>query len=303
MTEMNNLLNIISAVDENYVQHYAVMLCSLFENKHNNTEINVFLIDIKISETSKKNIILLSKRYNFKLTFLYVDEKNFYNLKVNGHITLSTYYRIMIPDILPKDIEKIIYIDCDMIILNDISKLWNIDISKYIIGAINDPFIDDKRKKILQIPKDHPYFNGGLLLINVAEWKKQNISKKVINYLLNNPEKILYWDQDGLNAILSDKCLFLPDEYNVATILLANKIATTKNKPAIIHYIGPIKPWHLKPTSRFCNYYYDYLRLTPWSGFKTKNRLFKNLVLKTKYNAYKIISLIHKSIITILYHE
>lgn len=284
---MTTSINIISATDDNYAQHYGVMLCSLFENKEPTTNIEVYLIDGGLSLENKEKLIVIARKYKFTIKFLTVNRNLFNRCRVDGHINESTYYRIFIPDIVPTSIDKIIYLDCDTIVLEDLSNLWSIDISDFAIGAVPD--IQNPSHKInLGMSEDSTYFNAGLLLININMWRRLNISHKVMDFINNSKEKINNWDQDGLNATLFDKCFILHRKYNTMIFLLSNNINNPSVRPNIYHYIGSLKPWHMSPKNTLSKFYYTYLSKSPWKGFTPHKRIIKNITEKLKYRMYNL---------------
>ena len=96
---MDNV-NIVLSSDNNYSQHLGVVLCSIFENKKSDYNINIYVIDGGISKENKEKLNELEKKYHFFISYLYVDSKMLPNLVINGHVTESTYYRILIPKLL-----------------------------------------------------------------------------------------------------------------------------------------------------------------------------------------------------------
>ncbi len=259
---------IVSVADDNYAQHLGVMLCSLFENKKPTTNIELYIIDGGLSSENKEKIFSIVNFYKTKLVCLSVDRNLYTNCLVDKYISMAVYYRISIPDIIPKHIDKILYIDCDTIILNDLTKLWNTNMRNKVVGAIADlPETSSDRKKVLCIPESSDYFNSGVLLINVIKWKEFDVGWKVRSYLREYPERISFWDQDALNAILYDKFLVLSERYNVMIFLQSNRIPRTyRNLPVILHYIGQKKPWHLTHGGALSKYYFNYLEKTPWNN-------------------------------------
>lgn len=178
-------ISVISATDDNYVQHYGVMLCSLFKNKKSNTEVNVYLIDGGISNKNRTTLSVLERRFNFKITYLKINSNLYSNFPTNRkgyqtvgvdnaehlnllHWPIPIYYRISIPDLVSINLEMILYLNADIIINGDLTDLWNINISDNYLAAVQNLFTDYARSVIFKTDaRPSYYFNSGVLLLNL----------------------------------------------------------------------------------------------------------------------------------------
>lgn len=272
---MNNV-NIVLSSDNNYAQHLGVVLCSIFENKKSDYNINIYIIDGGISKENKEKLNELEKKYHFFINYLYVDSRMLPNLVINGHVTESTYYRILIPKLLGDDIDKVLYLDSDMVVLGDILELFKIDIKNYFVGVVQD----------MSLNRDK-YFNAGMMLINLKKWRDEHISEKTLEYIKNNPEKLEFHDQDALNFIFSGGGgIFLKNIYNFTVYGFENKFKKIKKLPIIIHYVGNIKPWNFSYIGPFKENYFEYLKITPWRDFKYKDKNIKTVIKKIVYYCF-----------------
>jgi lipopolysaccharide biosynthesis glycosyltransferase len=251
---------IVTASNDDYAKHLGVMLHSLLENLDNKTYTNIFIIESNISSENKFRLQRVVRKFNLEVKFITIDD-NFFNSfeRKIMHISKETYYRIIIPDLLGKDITKALYLDCDMIVREDISKLWNINIDDYFLAAVEELGIKKKKKETLSIPAESIYFNAGLLLINLQNWRENNISAQVIQYIRDNPTIIKLMDQDALNAVLYDKCLRLDHKWNYTTDIRKRYHI---DNPAIIHFTGMNKPWNSEHP--FKQEYLKYLNSSLW---------------------------------------
>lgn len=149
--------NIVFSADDNYAQFMGVAICSIFENKKNGNPIDIYVLDGGISSDNRKKLEFLSKRYSFKINFIQIDTALFKDFYTSRHITQAAYYRIMIPDLLPK-LKKELYLDCDIIVLGDISELYAINIDNYFFAAVEQ--YGQHRRKDLKMPIGTKYFNS-----------------------------------------------------------------------------------------------------------------------------------------------
>lgn len=275
---MKSICNIICASDDNYAMPLTVMLKSL--EIHASSSVNIYILDGGISEKSKERI---EKSLINKVNFIDLRDVEF-NFKHKIDISKATYYRILIPSIFDSSFEKVLYLDCDMLILVDIYKLWNLELDANSIAAVPEMdkdahFVSSKlglpAYKILGIPSDNLYFNAGVLLINAAKWRKSGLSSQILNYLKNYQEYVLWHDQDGLNAILWNDWIKLDYRWNVmnrffeiadinSSIFEKETFLEIKNQPYIIHFNQLPKPWERSCIHPYKDIFKEYFLLTEW---------------------------------------
>lgn len=250
-------IHIVAAVNNSYAKHLAVMLTSLFENKKSDNPVTIHVIDGNLSPEIKQKLRVSVKRFRTEVKFLHVNPSLYQNAQVHYHLSKETYYRISIPSLLDSRISKALYLDCDMIVKDDITNLWKADISKHELGAVQIPGWVDRYRE-LSIPPHMGYFNAGVLLLNLRKWRNHHTSDSVLRFIKNNPAKLKYMDQDALNAVLKGKWLKLNPKWNFQV----HRHRHQKFKPGIIHYTTNVKPWNGNP--RFKGEYAHYLRKTVW---------------------------------------
>ena len=200
------------------------MLTSLFEN---NKELNfcIYILTEHLSDRSKNELATLANSYNQRIEIITVDSEILKNcpIRQGDHVSIATYYRLLAPKLLPSNIEKILYLDCDMIIDSDITDLYNVDINGYPIAmSLDETFFDDEKYQRLDYDKKYLYQNAGVALFNIKYWRDNNIVEKCFEYISNNADKIIFHDQDTLNALLHKEIKQLPIKYNLQTGFLYN---------------------------------------------------------------------------------
>ncbi|OKY97747.1 MAG: hypothetical protein BHV73_13315 [Bacteroides sp. 44_46] len=294
---MNNMINIAFAPDDNYVMPTCVAITSVLENTH--TEITIYIIYIKDNLSERNRTILKNTicNYNQNVCFVKVnkdDLQGFPNLR-HG---LSAYLRILAPKLFP-NINKLLYLDGDLIINYSISDLYNIDIKDYQLAAVSDlkPLFTPNSIPSIGYSYNHPYFNSGVLLMNLKELRKIDLQERVKVYLETYKDRIYNEDQDILNCVCP-LILNLEPKYN-SIIHLWNKNITyckklwtdqeideAKRSPIIIHYLGGHKPWKYETRHPFKTIWYHYLKktyfydYTPHKSFRKFLSLIKGSVLQ-----------------------
>ncbi|WP_379969915.1 glycosyltransferase family 8 protein [Ectobacillus sp. sgz5001026] len=232
-------IHIVVATNNNYFKPLVTMLYSLYDHITSKNLVNIYIIDGNISPKNKLILKKALSRFKPTLKYLSVNESLYQNCNAWEHVSKESYYRISIPDLLDSAIPKVLYLDCDLIIKDDITKLWNIDIDPYFIAAVEDPNGENRYTDLL-FPACSGHFNSGVMLINLEKWRNHHISNKVLQFIKDNPDRILWGDQDALNAILHDKWLKLHYKWNFQVFRMSHLVM----KPAIIHYNTNIKPWN-----------------------------------------------------------
>lgn len=271
-----NPINIVCATDDNYVPYCGVMLTSLFEN-NKEREINVYiLIDKLISKRGIAKFDRLAKQYNQKIDFCEVDKSFFEKFPIKGNgvgqLSIVTYYRLYAADLLPKTVDKVLYLDCDIIVNSSVGELFDEDWTDVAIVGAPDMSIEwQEFYDRLQYDRSLGYFNAGVVLLNLEYWRQHNIAEQCIEYLKNNYAIIENNDQDVLNYVMRDKKRMLPITYNFQTQFLTPFIFDKFSKhmqenvlkeksPKIIHYASEMKPWMA--------YYYSYPFYSLWRKYK-----------------------------------
>lgn len=163
----------------------------------------------------------------------------------NKRLSNIVYARLMIDRLVGPDVERILYLDCDMLVREDVAELFALDLEGKAIAAVRDSigvFItnrrDLKQNRDLFDPADY-YFNAGMVLIDVARWRDANIIGRMEAAFASGVMQRIYYDQDLLNLVFKDNWLKLPWRWNVVDARHAHDGVD----PAIVHYTGPTKPW------------------------------------------------------------
>jgi lipopolysaccharide biosynthesis glycosyltransferase len=178
-----------------------------------------------------------------------VELKRFEACATASHISRMTYARLLIPDLLPKRVSRILYLDADILVFDDLSALQDIDLNGFAIGAVLDR-LDSllKAGKTLwtkELPRVRNYFNAGVILVDLERWRNERISEKAIDYLSRHPRSPLS-DQDALNVVCDDGWQQLEPRWNFLNDheTAISRIAARK-RPGILHFAGRLKPWQI----------------------------------------------------------
>jgi lipopolysaccharide biosynthesis glycosyltransferase len=268
--KQNERITIVVACDDHYLIMLGALLKSIEKNHKTPELIDVYVIDDNVSSRNKRRLHQSIDEQMFTLHWIPIKDavpKGMNFPLVHNSYPLNTYIRLFIPHFMPKHIKKVLFMDVDMLVLNDISNLWHIDIGDHIIGAVTDSitrFVGNlegggiANYEELGLHPETKYFNAGLQLINIPKWLENNVTEKIINCINDNRKYANMGDQYGLNVILCDKYFEIDPMWNY----MANGDHPT---PHLIHFI------HRKPfyKSYFNNpsyqkLFYEYLSETKW---------------------------------------
>lgn len=216
------MFNVCFAADDNYAPYLDIVLISLLEN--NNFDKNhIFILDSGISEENKSIINDTCKRFSAELSFIdvYNIEEEFNlslnKMKVKGNFSLATYSRLFLTSLLPENIDKVLYLDCDALVRGSFEPIWALDLSGYLAGGVLALNGNDSVKRVIDLEPSDRYINAGMLLINLKKWREINIEEKFVKELvrLNNKGIHFGMDQGVINSVLKGKILILNPEFNL----------------------------------------------------------------------------------------
>ncbi len=257
-------------LDVYFIFQAVIMIDSLVQKLSNDVKLNIHILydgnNTEKYKTFKKYLSLKNINY----TFYKVNPLLFTNAFISHHITITTYYRLVIAKLLPNNIEKVLYLDCDILILKDIYEIYDIDLNGYELGCVEEN-LGIENKKRLGMDIDDFYFNAGVMLINLKNWRINGITEKLLNCLNLNNIRLKYWDQDILNLIVKNK-LKMKNIWNATQTSDSGNLNI--NEICILHFTGPCKPWNCEG-SKYKKLYFNSL----YSNYNTlKARIFYNFL-------------------------
>ena len=294
-------MDIVACTDKYFVMPTGVMMKSVCSN-NKESSINFHIVcDESIKEKDKEDLESVIKDSNSNIFFYSVNGIEFDDMPAldNASVTKAAYYRLELAELLPESINKVLYLDGDIIVRKNLDDLWNMNISEYALAAVPDNNMDlDLRSG---------YFNSGVMLVNLKYWREHNLREDYYRFIQDHPDQIKLWDQDVLNNVLKDQKLLLPVKYNLACGWLWKKSGTNledfkdqiddaTNDPVIIHYTIPNKPWTTNCRHPYRNIFLKYKSQTIWKDIPlVENRPLKLRIIKFFsgiLRKYKLISLL-----------
>ncbi len=232
------------STDENYVPFLAVAVRSLIDNSSKNNEYELYVLNSDLSNESKEKLSAMQTE-NVKINF--VDVKERLSLLGNGlnlrdYYTISIYYRLFIPSMFP-ELSRAIYLDCDIVVLDDIAKLYDTEMGNMLLGVVSDQVVNsfglfrDYVEDVVGVKWEN-YFNSGMLLMNLDALRAAAIEERFLEIFNRYQFRTVAPDQDYLNYLCRDRVMYLDRSWNVMW-------SKEKYDGAlrIVHYNMFRKPW------------------------------------------------------------
>ncbi len=289
MNYTSQTINLACAADDFFAMPLAVTVYSVVANLSKEQKLNLFILDGGIAQINKKKIIQTFKDYPVDIHWIQPVSKNLEKIYTLSKSTypISAYYRLLLPEIIPQDYKKIIYLDTDVVLLTNIGKLWNLDMGDYpmlaAMDAANRHLLWPQHLKHLKleeqgITEKDRYLQSGVLVIDLTKWREQNIIEKFIEFMSTHLE-LPYPDMDALNFVflrnwgeLDPRWNQIPVVYNFQSWenspYTQEELSNVVHDPYIKHYCSKPKPWDYRCTHPLQSLWYDYLNQTAWRGWK-----------------------------------
>nr|WP_259087438.1 glycosyltransferase family 8 protein [Salinibacter ruber] len=255
--------------DDNYARPLAVTLYSALRNlKASGRPVDLYVFDGGISTESKNRlhrVVEGASDGSVHLEWVDPDTSALGNLPTREGVSTGAYLRLLIPEHVPADTDRVIYLDSDLLVKADLTRLWDKSMDGRMLMAVqayNIPYVSSERGirkyEELGLAPDTPYFNSGVLMLDVDRWQQENVSERVCRYMRTYREHVNMCDQEGLNAVLAGNWKPLDPRWNVMALpkyfenltSSAHKesVCSTHDngliKPFIWHFAGPhSKPW------------------------------------------------------------
>ncbi len=265
-------MHIAVSIDRKYVQPLGVMLNSLLMNTRESVSIHLLHPDLAPEDMQRLETVI-GQYPQAALTCYHLTAARLQGFALRGHLSVVGYYLFLLPEILPANVDKVLYLDPDLIVTSDLRPLWEVELEDHLLAAIPVPPAYF-HEKIVTPGQD--YFNGGVLLINLKQWRDEGTTEKALETVTRLEPYIQRGiNQDVLNVVTRDRWKRLPllwnkcPEYYLGwggSTYEEEELRTAKEDAGIIHFAGPVKPWHYACSHPERNAYLQYRKGTPWEG-------------------------------------
>lgn len=270
------------AFNETFSVPAAVALRSASVHWTESTPMDVYIIDSGISETSRTRIEQSIVASRMRLHWRTIDVDRFGDLPFFFHAKPQVYHRLAIDEVVPNEVERVVWMDSDMLVCRCMAELWQMNLEGKSLAAVQDmaiPFVSSplglNEYKELKLAADAPYFNAGLLVIDLKRWRKYKSGSRLLQYVRDHADTVFLFDQQAFNALYAGDWVPLDPRWNVIASLAGRTFYRTTHlskemkhliadSPWIVHFAGSFKPWKLQRHSLFFDGYRKVLEQTPF---------------------------------------
>ncbi len=280
MTLTSASVVIACAADAGYALPLAVMLNSMGSHAAAGIRIEAYVLDDGIAAADKDRVAA-SVPSNIRLVWRQ-PVSSMQDLPTWGRMSSTTYQKLTLDEWLPPDLGRVIWLDCDLLVLDDIGELWRAPMQASIVMAAQDqrvPMVSSQfgvaAWRQLGMGPQSKYFNAGVLLVDLARWRERQVRRRSIEYLRSYAKRVYFWDQEALNAVLADAWGELDPQWNCNPMLARLPAPGDGAGPIgqrIVHFSGSLKPWKSAGSGRWREFYLGYMDRTAWAGARPKPR-------------------------------
>jgi len=279
-------MNVVYASNEGYVRHLATSMVSLFDRNREMDEIVVYVLSVGISAESQDRLQQLAVQYGRSLNLIELNDirsRFSYEIDTRG-FDISAMGRLFIGVLLPESVERVIYLDCDTVVVQSLKKLWELNLRGHMLSAVMEPTIYEVVKEEIGLSAQDPYYNSGVLLIDLQMWRQSQAQRRLLDFYEAKGGSLFACDQDTINGALKQEILPMSPRYNFFTNyryfsyenlvqhapwyrkVSKESFLAAKRRPAVIHYMGDERPWIAGNLNHYRRAYEKYLAQTPWAG-------------------------------------
>lgn len=263
-----------------YALPLAVMLRSAVNQLEPMRELVAYIVDDGIDSADKMRVEdSLPERAS--VHWLSPNRSGFDGLPLWGRMPITTYDKLTIADLVPPGVTRVIWLDCDMLILADLAGLWESPMNGKHTLAVEDSLVPTVSSRFgvagyeeLGLSADAPYFNAGVMMIDTILWRRDEIARRALKYLMEYGARVFFWDQEALNVALAGRWDGADPRWNWSANLgrlSANPVNNDDGSavlPWIVHFNGNLKPWQVPEDGPINEQYFRTLDETSWKGWR-----------------------------------
>ena len=266
-------MNLLLTLDENYLSPCTVLLASFFASNPGETGVTVYLLHSAIPTEKLEDLAAFCAGFGAELKPIAVGTALFGGAPTSKRYPKEMYYRLLSPLILSQEVERVLYLDPDMLIINPLRPLWELDLQGKTFAASSHTGLTEMANEINQVRLDteHEYFNSGVILIDLAAARKLVAAADVFRCVSEHEKELILPDQDVFNILYGketmpvDDVLWNYDVRNYAKYLIRSTgrhdLSWVMQNTAVLHFCGKNKPWHEDYRNPFGMLYLHYMNL------------------------------------------
>jgi lipopolysaccharide biosynthesis glycosyltransferase len=248
-------MDIAFAFDEGYADHAQVAIESILDCHGHRDDLTFWLLTTSQVTADRAESLRDQAEGRARLEFLAVDDRYrslpASQLDLCRYISTAMYLRLFLPQLLPSRVDRLLYLDADVLVNGDLAALWDVPLGDAPLAAVRDNLARSMGYEGgvpgagPEVRGSAPYFNSGVLLMNLPAWRRLEITDRCLRYLVEHRDRLRFPDQDALNLVCYDRWVRLKSIWNDTILwwLKADDHATVRQSVRITHFVGPVKPW------------------------------------------------------------
>jgi lipopolysaccharide biosynthesis glycosyltransferase len=255
-------IHILASINKAFTLPLAVTMRSLLSQLAAQSRVQLYVLSADLDEVSKASLAKAWEGFPITVSYLEPGQIDWAGqVRYNGHAgDLSAYLRLLLGELLPQTLDRVLYLDSDILVLGDITPLWNERLDGHVVAAVQQPTLHTMQAAHglalcteLGLHDKQPMLNSGVMLIDLAKWRAQDLGSKAIALAQRYKNRFIYHDQDPLNVVLAGKWKALPPKWNAQTqlaymspraVYTPETFREALKNPVIVHYTCAVKPWH-----------------------------------------------------------
>lgn len=276
-------LHVAIASDENYARFVASLIVSIMNNNKEFDRITFHLLVNGISDESMRKIKSVLNSVSIELKIYDMsDLDGRLGIKIPQTIALTSYARLFMSRIIDEGVSRILYLDTDIVVLDNLNDMWCVDLTNNPVGGCLDVFEGTESKTSIGLPPDYPYINAGVLLINLDYWRENKLQDKFLQFLIDHNGNVHHHDQGIINGVCNYSIKLLPPQYNMHSTVFSHPFSLIKKitnpyysrseyeeaikRPVIIHFTEGFynRPWKKNCKHPYRDAFEKYNQMTPW---------------------------------------
>lgn len=279
--------HVMMCADANFAVPLAVTLRSIARSRNSTHSLRITVLSLGIPSDDQERIRLSAKPVSVE--FVDIDQMLPQDLPTTTNLSRAAYGRLKGVDVLPQDVERAVYLDADLLVLEDLGFLFEVPLDGSAVAAIRSPSIPFVSSRLgvgnwqsLGLQPDTPYLNSGVMVIDTIPWQDRKIGDTVIDYVMRYPNHIVLADQGGLNAVLRGEFRRLPLRWNqlhsfrngwnfdekISSLYSQEDIEAGVTNPAIVHFSSAWKPWHERGKDPATSLWWEILSETEYRDYR-----------------------------------
>lgn len=309
-------IEVAVAADEAFAMPLAVTIRSALDSAGTATRLRIHVVDSGLTERSRRMLVESWNDPRAEVSWVQPDLSVLDGLPVTGHVNATTYVRLLLQHSLPLDVDRVIYLDSDLLVLGDLADLWSLpwqDVACLAAPDVGAPWMDADlaasangvctrfmaaKKPIANYrtfgfsPND-PYFNAGVIVANLREWRRLDVCARCLDCLAEHRDFVNYWDQYALNVVLHGRWRPIDMAWNQGFWAITYRswkrspfdrqtYEHVRFSPRIVHFTTGNKPWKIDGLHPFRGDYLRAIDRTAWSGWRPGSRIERAVALAAR---------------------